>query len=361
MIEPMVSILWLNYNSSSFMDVALESLEGVVDLDYSNYELIVVDNCSTDTSFNVIRGFIEKRMSAKDVKIIRLDKNVGFTGGNNIAYRARNHESKYVVFLNNDAIPYSNSLRKLIEFMESDDSLGALEGIFLDYDGRSVEGAGNYIGELLTTYSLHSPLSRPHYVTYACGTYSVNRVSSIRRAVERDDLIFDEYMFAYYDDHILGLKMWNTTSKVAAVPVIAARHKGSASFGKIRPIQAYLQARGLATLNEISNSRYKELIKPLLIDVYAHTMLENGVLGRHADRSMRSLSVAILKGFSDGVRIGRKKRRIGETIDLYKAPIARLSLPTIIGLIPGIQISGRAMEKLNQTIFHGLYENPRDQ
>lgn len=359
----MTSIFWLNYNSSTFIDVALESLQGVLDLDYSNYELIVVDNCSTDRSFNVIRGFIEKRMSSMHVKVIRLRRNLGFTGGNNVAYRARNHESKYVVFLNNDAIPYSNSLKELIEFMESDNSLGSLGGVTLRYDGRTIECAGNYISELLTTYSLHSlppkALRRPHYITYADGNYSVHRVSSIRKAVGRDDLIFDPYMFAYYDDNVLGLKMWNANFKVATFPVIAARHKGSSSFGRIRPFQVYLEARGWATLNEISNSRYKELIKPLLIDnAYAHSMLEilGSIVGRNIGPSMRGLSAALLKGFSDGVRIGRVKRRLGETIDIYKAPIVRVSVVNsfIIGLIPWVGLSGRVVRKLIQTVSHDL-------
>lgn len=354
----MTSIFWLNYNSSSFMDVALESLEGVLDLDYSNYELVVVDNCSTDKSFNVIRDFIVKRMSAIDVKVIRLPRNLGFNGGNNAAYKARYHGSKYVVLLNNDAIPYPNSLKTLIEFMESDNSLGGLEGIYLNYDGKTIAGAGNFMSELLSTYSMNSILPRPHYITYACGTYSVHRVSSIRKAVGRDDSIFDDCMFAYYDDDVLGLKMWNTNSKIATFPVIAARHKGSSSFGRIRPFQAYLEARGLATLNEISNSRYKELIKPLFIySAYTRTMLESRVFG--PKQNMRDLARACVKGFGDGVRIGREKRRLGETIDIYKAPIVRLSLPIIIDLIPAIRLSGRVMTKLNQTVFNGLYENTK--
>jgi teichuronic acid biosynthesis glycosyltransferase TuaG len=60
-MKPKISIFWLNYNSNSFIDIALESLKGILDLDYSNYELIVVDNGSTDMSLKVINNFIEKK------------------------------------------------------------------------------------------------------------------------------------------------------------------------------------------------------------------------------------------------------------------------------------------------------------
>jgi len=86
---PKVSILWVNYNSMNFINLALRSLQALADLDYPNYEVIVVDNGSTDGSYNIIKSFSER----KRFKLIRLEKNTGFTGGNNITFRARNRES----------------------------------------------------------------------------------------------------------------------------------------------------------------------------------------------------------------------------------------------------------------------------
>jgi GT2 family glycosyltransferase len=355
MKEPPLSILWLNYNSYHFINVALESLQGVIDLDYSNYELIVVDNHSTDSSFHLIEDFIDRKMRAIEVKVIKLPKNLGYTGGNNVAYRARNRKSKYIVFLNNDAVPYSASLSRLIEFMESDKSLGSVQGITLKYDRRTIESRGYYLSELLTTYARCDPwakeASKPFYMTYADGAYSVHRVSCIMKAVGQVDSIFDDYMFAYYDDRILGLKMWNSDFKVATLPFVAAAHMGSSSFGRIRPFQVYLEARALGTLDEISNSKYKGLIKLLLIDrAYAHSMIQVlARLGANKDPSTRSLSAALIKGYIDGVQIGKKKMKLGEFINLYKAPVVQLTLSTLflIGLIPWVGLSGRAASKLS--------------
>lgn len=77
-VEPRVSILLLNYNSSDFIDLVIESLKAVKNLDYANYELILVDNGSSDGSFETIKDFI-KRINLNS-KFVRLERNLGFTG-----------------------------------------------------------------------------------------------------------------------------------------------------------------------------------------------------------------------------------------------------------------------------------------
>lgn len=95
------------------------SLRAIADLDYPNdrYELIVVDNGSTDGSFEKIREFLDKTSGSRK-KIIRLDDNLGFAGGCNVGYRERDKESKYVLLVNNDAIPMRNSLKDLVDYAE---------------------------------------------------------------------------------------------------------------------------------------------------------------------------------------------------------------------------------------------------
>ena len=134
MAWPKVSIIWVNYNSSKIMSIALESLEAISNFDYpaDKYELIVVDNGSTDGSYEEIRNFLKRKSSLKK-KLIRLNKNLGFTGGNNVGFNARDKESKYVVLLNNDAIPLQNSLTLMVEYAEQF-NVDSLNGVILKYD-----------------------------------------------------------------------------------------------------------------------------------------------------------------------------------------------------------------------------------
>ena len=226
---PMVSIIWVNYNSSKFIDVVLESLHGIINLDYPSYELIVVDNGSTDGSFEIIKNFLEKKSNLRK-KIISLERNIGFTGGSNVGYRAKDPDSKYVILLNNDAIPYSSSLRYLVEFMEVNPDLGAAQGVILTLNGKFVDTAGGFMSELLTSHHLFKghvakALKKPVYITYADGSYSIYRIEAVKKAVGSDDRLFNDYIFAYYEDSILCLKIWNIGYKIMSIPIITARHR----------------------------------------------------------------------------------------------------------------------------------------
>jgi len=89
-MQPKVSIIWLNYNSARFLSLALRSLKSLFDLDYDNYEIIIVDNASTDGSFEAIKDFAERlKPSSVRVRFVRSDRNRGYSGGMNLGWLAR--------------------------------------------------------------------------------------------------------------------------------------------------------------------------------------------------------------------------------------------------------------------------------
>jgi glycosyltransferase involved in cell wall biosynthesis len=71
-----VSIVWLNYNSAKFLGLVLRSLKSLFDLDYDDYEIIIVDNASTDGSFKAIKDFAERfKPSSVRARFVRSDRN----------------------------------------------------------------------------------------------------------------------------------------------------------------------------------------------------------------------------------------------------------------------------------------------
>jgi len=330
-MEPKVSILWLNYNSSSFMNLALESIQAVKDLDYVNYEFMIVDNASNDGSFKNIVRFVD-HIHLK-TKVIKLEKNLGYTGGNNVAYSARDPDSKYVILLNNDAIPRKNSLRELVDFMENDENLGSAQGVILNYDERSIDTAGDFLDELFGTHALlegkpPESLKKPLYITSADGAYSIHRVEAIKK-IRGQNSLFDDFIFACLDDYMLGLKFWNSGFKVKAFPIVTAKHNRGTSFNRVSALRAYLGARNVIMLNEISNSRYKNLAKLLFLkQLYGWSLWK--ILGSKAELGSKELPALLSRAFVDGVRIGRTRRRLGDTIDMYKAPILRIEYATAL-------------------------------
>jgi GT2 family glycosyltransferase len=353
---PKVSIIWVNFNCSGFIDIAKESLAAVKDLDYSNFELIIVDNASTDGSLSEIKSYLEK--SKIRCRLISLKRNLGFTGGNNVAYFVRSRESKYIVLLNNDAIPTKESLTELVDIMENDITLGAAQGVILNFNCRSIDTAGDYLSELFEATSLfqnesiHS-LKKPVYATSADAAYSIFRVKAINSVANLKGAIFDDYLFGYFDDHMLGLKLWNNFFKVRVFPIITAKHQRGSSFGRALPLQAYLYTRNLLIMNEICNSRYRNLIKLYSFRKLSELFFTH-VLDLSTKQSREEMVTLSSKACVDGLRIGSAKNRSGDRIDLYKAPILEVPVSTaFLEAAVSVNIDGRHLQReLDKVVIH---------
>jgi len=328
MVWPKVSIIWLNYNSSRILPIVLESLESVVGLDYpfDRYELIVVDNGSTDGSFERVKDFLERRGSLKK-RIIRLGRNLGFTGGNNIGFTARDRESKYVLLLNNDAIIFQGGLKTLVEYAENHSDVACLQGVVLKYGTRLIDSAACYVDELLQTHTIGQYreypwiLSRPVHVTYVSGSCALYRVEHVLKCIG-DKLFIDEF-FGYGDDNVLGLMMWNCRYRSVAIPEVVASHVGGLTFGRRKSISSiYLSERNRVALSVVTNTRYKYIILSHELRNTITSVLRVEVKG---------LPQVRVRALYDGIELGKRLRSKGLYIDVYKAPLVKIPLRNIGG------------------------------
>ena len=127
-MKPFVSIISVNYNGKSLLKGFLSSVEK---LNYPKdfYEVIVVDNNSTDNSV----GFIKDNF--KWVKIIKSPRNVGFGMGNNLGIKEARGDLVYLV--NNDTELESNSLKNIVDCYEhwsKREKVGAINSKLLLFD-----------------------------------------------------------------------------------------------------------------------------------------------------------------------------------------------------------------------------------
>ncbi|MFQ5823394.1 MAG: glycosyltransferase family 2 protein [bacterium] len=114
--HPLVSVIVLNYNGRKFLEACFRSL---VKTSYPNFEIILLDNNSTDDSV-----FYTKQ-NYKQVKIIQTDYNGGYSRAYNISFEKAN--GKYFVLLNNDVKVEPNWLEFLVKAAEADEKIGALQ------------------------------------------------------------------------------------------------------------------------------------------------------------------------------------------------------------------------------------------
>jgi GT2 family glycosyltransferase len=155
----------------------------------------------------------------------------------NLGWNARDLDSKYVVFMNNDVIVESDSLRKIIEYMESSHRIAAANGLLYLGDRKRINTAGNYISEDWNLGCICNNvfeyeclgIDKLHHITYPTGAYMVVKAE---KRIFPEGKPFIDSTFLYLDDDIIGLMLWNHGYRVAYVPVKAGVHLESLTLKK---------------------------------------------------------------------------------------------------------------------------------
>ena len=107
--EPLVSIIMTCYNNCDSLKDAISS---IINQSYQNWELIFIDDGSTDQSLKVANQVLDKR-----IKIFSLDKNYG----RGVSYQEGLNKAtgKYIMFLDSDDWWYSNKIAKQIQYLNA--------------------------------------------------------------------------------------------------------------------------------------------------------------------------------------------------------------------------------------------------
>lgn len=117
-----LSVIIVNYRT---YDLTKQTIESVINKDHPfNYEIYVVDNASDDGSLENLERDFSKESENGLIKFIANEENNGFAHANNLAINQIS--SKYVLLLNSDTIIMDDCLEKCIDYMETDDTIGAL-------------------------------------------------------------------------------------------------------------------------------------------------------------------------------------------------------------------------------------------
>lgn len=230
-MEPKVSIIILNWNGLFYTRRCLRSLQKT---DYSNYQVIVVDNGSDKNEADIL-----KKEFGLYIRLIKNKVNLGFAEGNNTVLRkARN---KYIVLLNNDTEVDPSWLRELVKVMEKNPGVGACQPKikslkdpdFFDYAGA----AGGFID------ILGYPLARGRlfqFVEKDIGQYddsieifwASGTAMMIRRSILSKVGYLDPLFFAYAEEVDLCWRIHRAGFKVIYVPNALVFHLGGATSNR---------------------------------------------------------------------------------------------------------------------------------
>jgi glycosyltransferase involved in cell wall biosynthesis len=108
--QPLISVLMTAYNREKFIE---ESIDSVLRSTYTNFELIITDDCSSDTTFEIAKSYAEKDCR---VKVYQNEVNLGDYPNRNKA--ASYAQGKYIKYLDSDDIIYPHCLMVMVSSME---------------------------------------------------------------------------------------------------------------------------------------------------------------------------------------------------------------------------------------------------
>ena len=214
---PKVSVIIVNYNGKTLLEKCLESLFKV---NYDNFEVILVDNNSTDSTIE----FVTKNYPS--VIVIKLDSNKGFAEPNNIGSKIA--KGDHLLFLNNDTVVTPNFISELVKVMEHDKKIAICQSLLLKPDG-CVDSSGDFIDPLGVVYNSKTIPKKEREISSARGACML-----IRKHVYDELDGFDEQFFVSFEDVDLGWRAWIKGYKVMLASKSLVYHVGGQTIEKIK-------------------------------------------------------------------------------------------------------------------------------
>ena len=334
---PLVTVVVVTLNNLNLLRNCLRSLYAQ---DYGPLQIIVVDNASDEDVQDMLAEEFPK------VRMLRLNKNHGFAGGNNRGIETA--RGKYVALINNDAVAAPQWISSLVATAESDPGIGAVASIVIDGNQPEVLdscGVGIALDGMSRQAMRGMPvpqLTQPEEVLLFSGCACLLKMEALK-----DVGLFDEDFFAYCEDTDLGLRLRRAGWKIVVAPGAYVHHHYSMTGGKFSLQKIYWVERNhfwvaiknfpwflLTMLPIITGWRY-------IVQGY-FVLKGTGELNRFTESNdLAVIASTYLKAYTDmfaklsGMLLKRrgfrKKHRLSN-IDMFRLILKfRLSIKEIIG------------------------------
>lgn len=299
--SPKVSLIVVNYNGIKYLRDCIESL---LSTDYERFEVILVDNASTDGSIESVGSLIRDPR----IRTLRLDRNLGYAGACNLGSKAAS--GSVLAFLNVDIVVTPEWLQPLISLFNRDPSIGAAQPKLVVKDRPEVlDAAGGYIDIFGCAHERQAAMAGttvPEEIMYAKAA-AILIPSTLFSHLGR----FDEDFVLYYEETDLCWRIWLSGHRVVHVPSSIVFHMRAGitrSLDPDRKSELYLMARLNRFRMILKNYEYKYLFVfvPIILINQLKDVLVLLILGARfsAVRSTIMVPVLVLR---DLKRIVRKR------------------------------------------------------
>lgn len=240
--SPTISVIVLNWNGRDDTLACLNSLES---LTYPNFQVLVVDNGSTDDSASLIR------MRFPKIRLIETGANLGFAEGNNVGIRdALEAGADYVLLLNNDTIVAPDLLEAFVE-AAAHNLNGGMFAAKIYYHAEPTKlwyAGGKWLPDkqCLVHVGIGEIDDGKSYEAIAESDYASGCAIFVSAEVVGKIGLMDPKFFLTYEETDWCYRARAAGYGVLFVPSAKVWHKVSASFGGVdSPLQLYFYSRNI--------------------------------------------------------------------------------------------------------------------
>ncbi len=277
---PLVSIVILNYNGADLLPGCLDSLQ---ELTYPHYELIVVENASTDNSMEVLSRY-------PSVKVVRTLHNLGSSGGYNLGFE--HSQGELVLIMNNDIIANGEFVSVLSQYLMEHPEVGVVQAkMVLPRCNGALEVCGSFFTRFGFPYQYgyykpDGPKYQRSQAIFCCkGACMMFRREVVAKA---GGYFFNPDFYCYYDESDFCHRAWLAgyeTHFVASPPIqhlagVTIAREEKAGFS----LHYYLRNM-IFSLTTTLEGRWLARIMPLYFGLFLVSMVAAALAGRRATAS----------------------------------------------------------------------------
>jgi len=239
MQRPKVFVITLNWNGKYLLD---ECLTSYLKNDYPNFEVVMIDNGSTDDSVKYVKN------EFPEVIVLQNEKNLGYSGGFNVGleYAFNNKNADYVLISNNDVKADKRVISELVKVAERDETIGFVTGKVYYYDHPNV---------LQTVGKKEHPIrwnggdlgvreeDKGQYDEISERFFADDIFTLVRRKLYKEIGGYDTTYFLQCEEYDWQARAKKIGYRIVFTPFAKIWHKDSMTIGKTSPKKAFYDAR----------------------------------------------------------------------------------------------------------------------
>ena len=221
-VYPLASIITVTVNNIDYTKLCIESI--FAKTAYPNYELIIVDNASSDGTCEWLQELREKH---NNVKVVLNKENLGFAAAINIGIKESKGE--YIIFLNNDTIVTRGWINGLTQHLMKTLGIGMV-GPVTNSIGNEAKINVKYRDELSMELFAEKYTTKNKGIVFEIPVLALYCAAMCRDVMEKVGLLDEQFSVGMFEDDDYSLRIKRAGLKVVCAEDVFIHHFGGASF-----------------------------------------------------------------------------------------------------------------------------------